>query len=300
MHVGAPAVEDDARFVQEPAAGRVVGFGHVGEHDTTGGRIPVSATVQGELWSSDPQGWAEVAEGRIRPLYEQVLERLHPLHGTRLLDAGCGSGLFAELAARGGADVTGLDAAPGLVEYARRRRPAAGYVVGDLERLPFGDGAFDVVTAFNSVLYAADPRRALAEIARVTAPAGRAVVTVGAGPEQAESAGLINPLAPPDEVPDRSRLDLADAVEARGALLAAGFATVATTDISFDVHFESEDDAVAAQLPAGPVAAAVRHSGRATVEAALRSFFAPRARPDGTVRMGVVFRCHIARKDQPS
>ena len=44
-----------------------------------------------------------------------------------MLDAGCGSGLFAELAAHSGADVTGLDAAPGLVEYARRRRPAAGY-----------------------------------------------------------------------------------------------------------------------------------------------------------------------------
>ena len=99
----------------------------------------MSAPVQGELWSSDPQGWAEVAEGRIQPLYERVLERLQPLSGTRLLDAGCGSGLFAELAARGGADVIGLDAAPGLVEYARRRRPAAGYVVGDLERMPFAD-----------------------------------------------------------------------------------------------------------------------------------------------------------------
>ena len=257
----------------------------------------MSATVQGELWSSDPRGWAESAEGRIRPLYERVLERLQLLPGTRLLDAGCGSGLFAELAAQGGADVIGLDAAPGLVEYARRRRPAAGYVVGDLERMPFGDGAFEVVTAFNSVLYAADPRRALAEIARVTTPSGRAVVTVGAGPEQAESAALINPLAPRDEVPDRSTLDLADADAARGALLDAGFASVAMADIAFDVDFESEDDAVAAQLPAGPVAAAVRHSGRAAVEAALRAFFAPRSRADGSVRMGVVFRCHLARRD---
>ena len=256
----------------------------------------MSAPVQGELWSSDPQGWAEVAEGRIRPLYEQVLERLNPLAGTRLLDAGCGSGLFAELAARGGADVIGLDAATGLVEYARTRRPAAGYVVGDLERLPFADGAFDVVTAFNSVLYAADPRRALAEIARVTAPSGRAVVTVGAGPEQAESAALINPLAPDEEVPDPGTLDLADADAARRALLDAGFASVVTADIAFDVEFASEDDAIAAQLPAGPVAAAVRHSGRAAVEAALRTFFAPRTRADGTVRLGLVFRCHLAQR----
>jgi ubiquinone/menaquinone biosynthesis C-methylase UbiE len=257
---------------------------------------PPRSNVQADLWSSDPRGWAEAAEGRIRPLYERTLDRLQLRPGTRLLDAGCGSGMFADLAAQRGADVIGLDVAPGLIEYARRRRPAAGYVVEDLERMPFADGAFDVVTAFNSVLYAADPRRALAEIARVTARPGRAVVTVGAGPEQAESAALINPLARRNDVPDLGTLDLADADAARSALLDAGFASVAVADIAFDVDFASEDDAVAAQLPAGPVTAAVRHSGRAAVEAALRSFFAPRTRPDGTVRLGLVFRCYLAER----
>jgi SAM-dependent methyltransferase len=256
----------------------------------------MNATVQGELWSSDPQAWAGNGEGRILPLYERVLDRLNLRSGMRLLDAGCGAGLFAELAARSGADVVGLDAAPGLVEYARRQRPTARYVVDDIEHMPFSDGAFDVVTAFNSVLYAADPRRALAEIARVTALSGRAAVTVGAGPEQAESAALINPLADHDEVPDSSMFDLADANAACGALLDAGFASVAMTDIAFDVDFASENDAVAAQLPAGPVAAAVRHSGRTAVETALRSFFAPRTRIDGTVRMGLVFRCYLAQR----
>jgi len=256
----------------------------------------MNASVQAELWSSNPRAWAETAEGRIRPLYEHVIERLRQLPGTRLLDAGCGSGLFTELAAHSGADVVGLDAAHGLIEYARHRRPAARYVVDDFEHMPFADGAFDVVTAFNSVLYAADPRRALAEIARVTATLGRAVVTVGAGPEQAQIAGMINPLAPREEVPDPSMLDLTDDNASRDALLDAGFASVATDDVAFDVDFASADDAVAAQLPAGPVAAAIRHSGRAAVEAALRSFFAPRARADGTVRMGVVFRCYLAER----
>jgi hypothetical protein len=70
---------------------------------------------------------------------------------------------------------------------------------------------------------------------------------------------------------------------------------VTTADIAFDVDFRNENEAIAAQLPAGPVAAAVRHSGHAAVEAALRSFFAPRSRADGTVRMGLVFRCYLAR-----
>ena len=67
---------------------------------------------QGELWSADPDGWARGAESRLVALYEAVLELLAPLAGTRLLDAGCGAGLFASLAAERGAEVHGLDAAP--------------------------------------------------------------------------------------------------------------------------------------------------------------------------------------------
>jgi SAM-dependent methyltransferase len=256
----------------------------------------VSATVQGQLWSTDPQGWAQDAEGRSRPLYERVLERLDPRPATRLLDAGCGSGLFAAMVAERGAAVTGIDAAAGLVTYAGAACPAGRFVVGDLERLPFADGDFDLVTAFNSVLYAAAPRRALAELARVTAPGGRAVVTVGAGPEQGACAALIAPLARLDELPDRSTLDLTDATAASDAMHAAGFDSVAATDVAFDVVFESVDEAVRAQLPAGPVAAAVRRSGRAVVEEALREFFEPRERVDGTVRMGVVFRCFFVER----
>jgi SAM-dependent methyltransferase len=229
-----------------------------------------SAAVQGELWSTDPHGWAQRAEGRIRPLYEHVLERLDPRPGTRLLDAGCGSGLFAAMAAERGAIVTGLDAAAGLVRYASAERPAARFVVGDLERLPFADGEFGLVTAFNSVLYAAAPRRALAELARVTSPSGRTVITVGAGPEQGACAALIGPLARAVGLPDRSTLDLADAAAGRAALRDAGFGAVAHTDVTFDVEFESVDDAIGAQLPAGPVAAAVRHTGGAVVVDALR------------------------------
>lgn len=125
----------------------------------------------------------------------------------------------------------------------------------------------------------------------MTAPEGRALVTVGAGLEQVESAALINPLACPDDVPDHRTFDLADADTARAALRDAGFGSVATADVAFSMEFETEDGAVAAQLPAGPVAAAVRHSGRSAVEAAVRSFFSSRSCADGTVRMDVVFRC---------
>ena len=104
--------------------------------------------------------------------------------------------------------MTGLDIAPGLITVARRRAADTDFVVGDLERLPFVDGAFDVVTAINSIPYAANARRAIGEVARVTAPGGEVVITVGAGPDQASCAAMIDPLAYRSQAPDREQVDL--------------------------------------------------------------------------------------------
>src|SRR4051794_11688009 len=57
-------------------------------------------------------------------LYEAALDDLRIDAATRLLDIGCGPGLFLRLAAQRGAAVTGLDAAP-FVEIARERVPEA-------------------------------------------------------------------------------------------------------------------------------------------------------------------------------
>ena len=76
--------------------------------------------------------------------------------GTRLLDVGCGGGFALLLAARRGAAVSGIDATAALVEIARERIPGAPLAVGDLEDpLPYDAGAFDVITAFNSVQFTA-------------------------------------------------------------------------------------------------------------------------------------------------
>ncbi len=73
------------------------------------------------------------------------------------LDVGCGSGLAAQIAARRGAEVSGIDAADALLEIARARTPKGTFERGDLESLPFADKTFDVVTGFNSFQYAGNP-----------------------------------------------------------------------------------------------------------------------------------------------
>jgi SAM-dependent methyltransferase len=250
-----------------------------------------AAETQGELWSVDPAAWAARAETRNRPLFDALLGRLGPRSGERLLDVGCGAGLLCALAAERGCVVTGVDAAPGLLAHARERAPAATFVHGDLEALPFPDASFDVVTAVNVVPYARDRARAAAELARVTAPGGRVAATVGAGPEEQECARMVDPLAPPAEVPDwEHEVDVREPGALAALLAGAGLTVVADSEVAVDLVFAGVDDAVAAQLPAGPVEAAIRHSGRSAVTGALRGFFERRVRPDGTVGMRTVYR----------
>lgn len=252
------------------------------------------------MWSTDPAGWARGAESRLVALYEEVLELLAPLPGTMLLDAGCGAGLFASLAAERGAEVHGLDAAPALVEYARRRVPgAAEFVVGDIGALPFDDRGFDAVVALNSLLYASDPPQALAELARVTARSGSVVLTWGCGREQATCAELLDALrtAIPaaERTPHQTSLTLTDAAQRSAAMATAGLDEIECRDVEFAWTFPDLEDAVGAQLPAGPVVDIARQVGVDEVRRVLNEFFAARVRPDGSVLMNVIFRCVVAR-----
>jgi ubiquinone/menaquinone biosynthesis C-methylase UbiE len=94
------------------------------------------------------------------------------------LDVGMGPGRLCEALARRGWTVSGADASEGMVAAARARLPEAAerLVRAEVERLPWPDGAFDVVTA-TGVLEYSDLGRALPELARVLRPGGLAVVS---------------------------------------------------------------------------------------------------------------------------
>jgi 2-polyprenyl-3-methyl-5-hydroxy-6-metoxy-1,4-benzoquinol methylase len=115
--------------------------------------------------------------GRRRVL-RAVLDRLDLPPDARLLDAGCGSGReLDDLALHG--RVAGVDLSETAVEAARARghddvRLAA------VERMPFDDASFDVVTCLDVVEHTPDDRATLRELRRVTRPGGVLVVTVPA------------------------------------------------------------------------------------------------------------------------
>ena len=95
----------------------------------------------------------------------------------RVLDVGCGTGVVAITAARTGARVTGVDFSPELLARARDNAALAQTEVdwqeGDIEHLPFKDGAFDVVVSQWGHIFAPRPEVAIGEMLRVLKAGGR-------------------------------------------------------------------------------------------------------------------------------
>jgi SAM-dependent methyltransferase len=116
-----------------------------------------------------PSARALVAAAEIQP-------------GERVLDIGCGTGSAALLAAEQGGLVTGIEPAVRLREVAQRTAGQRGLPVSVLDgtaaAIPLADGVADVLLSNFGLIFAPDPQAAVAELARVTALAGRILFTV--------------------------------------------------------------------------------------------------------------------------
>ncbi len=119
--------------------------------------------------------------GTRRRSYRKLREAAQVGSGERVLDVGCGPGYFVRVLGRTvgpTGSVVGLDAAPEMIEYARRRslrQPNCSFEIGTAESLPFVDASFDVVVSSLFVHHLPDELRlqAVREMKRVLRPGGR-------------------------------------------------------------------------------------------------------------------------------
>jgi len=144
-----------------------------------------SAARWGPLWGARADDWARTEEQQP-PAYEEALRGIGLEPGDRVLDVGCGTGVFLGLVAERGAKPFGIDASEALIELARRRVPGAELHVGDMQFLPYTHDEFDVVTGFTSVFFAADLVAALREAGRVAKPRAPVVIQVWGPPERCD------------------------------------------------------------------------------------------------------------------
>ena len=105
-------------------------------------------------------------------LTEICLEKCGLSGAERILDLGCGSGVFSGRLAKAGLRVTGVDISPKLIEIARERQPGVEFAVGDAEALTYEDSSFDAVFLGGVIHHFPDPEPLSREVARVTKPGG--------------------------------------------------------------------------------------------------------------------------------
>ncbi|MHB1575763.1 MAG: class I SAM-dependent methyltransferase [Candidatus Dormibacteria bacterium] len=133
-------------------------------------------------WEDRAQNWIRWARTPNFDAYwlyrDAFFAEVVPAPGRATLEVGCGEGRVArDLAARGHL-VTAVEPSPSLLQAARAADPVSKYVMACAEQLPFPDGSFDLVVAYNSLMDVDDMPLAVAETARVLAPKGRLAVCV--------------------------------------------------------------------------------------------------------------------------
>lgn len=226
--------------------------------------------------------WPPLPEQEQRLLHQALLTALGPLRGQRLLDVGCGVGLFLRAAERCGALVAGTDTAVERLEIARWALPDADLrVMAPDDALPFDNGTFDVVTARGGADHT--------ELARVTRPGGLVAVGGWGRPPGCWAdtfAGHLRQLAPPAGTED--------------TLGAAGLTVRTSGTVRCTATFPSVGAAWTAMLGSEDVLRAIRLVGETPVRNAFAESITGVITPAGTVRLPKTFRYTVATVGVPT
>lgn len=262
--------------------------------------LSAQASIQGELWGRHPDIWAELLESQESPLFEATMDALEPLAGLHLVDVGCGSGQALVIAEARGAVASGLDASKPLLDVARRRLPEVDLRVGDLEDLSYDSGAFDRVTAFNAIQYAAAPSGAMSELARICRPGGKVAVGVWGDPARCETEELfarLRSLAPPPPG-TAAPLAISESGVVESLMEDVGLEPSDGGEVPLPLRFADLDEAWIAHRSAGPVQKLIEMVGADKVRAVVADVLEADRKSDGELRQDNVMRYIIANKPQ--
>ena len=259
----------------------------------------LTGTTNGELWGHRVEDWAKYQEASTAPVFDAVLDRTAVREGTRHLDIGCGAGMAAAKASALGAVVTGIDASRAMIDIARSRLPAATFEVGDLQKLPFDDESFDLVSSFNAIQYAGNVSEALAEVRRVVVPGGVVAIATWGAPEGMEAADVVTvlkPLLPPPPPNAPGPFALSDDGALRDFVRAGGLEAYDVFDVDSPWSYPDEAAAVAGLAASGVAAKAISLAGEEAVDAAHRKAVQPFRQPDGSITFAATFKVVLANK----
>jgi SAM-dependent methyltransferase len=251
----------------------------------------------GVAWSARGRDWAYFMEPLFLPLYERLAVALDVVPGTRLLDVGCGAGLALRHYQQLGADVTGVDAAAGLLSIARRRAPSAQLHHASLTELPLEDASFDAVTGVNSFVYADDG--GLREAHRVLRPGGALALGFWTDPMDFgwAMAALGEALAPHvDQVDTHTPLRMSEPGAAAELLAAADFDVLDSGTVTSVSEFPDPEVAYRALASTGMMYPLTESGDESALRASCLETLRTKDHPDYGIRMEAAFGWIVARR----
>ena len=215
-----------------------------------------------EGWGREAVAFATLSEpGNCRE-YVALHHQLSIQEGESVLDMACGAGLAIELARARGAIGAGIDASPRLIAIAQDRNPESDIRVGDMNKLPWKDDSFDVVTSFRGI-WGTTPS-AVAEGARVLHSGGRIGITVWGHIKISPGAWALAPflLADQPKVENQAAMVSLGRPGAGEALLEEnGFVDVRRVKIPFAWEFSDPEIYARALASTGPAYEAIQNVG---------------------------------------
>jgi SAM-dependent methyltransferase len=246
------------------------------------------------------------------PSAERLIELAKPRPGQRVLDVGCGTGIVARRAAPrvgNSGRTVGLHASPGMLAVARaaagREKLAIDWREGRAEALPFAEGTFDLVLCPYALMFFSDPAAALAEMRRVLADGGRAVVSVWEGLDRHPFYQLLDRAIERHLGTSgvRDIFALGDAAGLRDRVVKAGFRRVEIEPYQLVARFPDPEGFLAGEIDVETAAIpAMQHldtAARADLTARIRSEM---AEPLRSVTVGqhvqLPFQAHVVRADR--
>lgn len=131
-------------------------------------------------WPEKYDQWFESPIGRLVRDSESrlLLEMARPSQGERILDVGCGTGVFTLDFLAVGSRVTGFELSLPMLKRAGKKATGRPFymVQGDMRSLPFSDSSYDKTVSVTAIEFLEEARGAAAELFRVTKPGGLVVV----------------------------------------------------------------------------------------------------------------------------
>jgi SAM-dependent methyltransferase len=258
--------------------------------------ISERAARWGQLWGARARDWAAIEEQQA-PTYEEAIRRTGLAAGQRVLEVGCGTGVFLRLAADVGAEVVGVDSSEALLELARQRVPEADLLLGDMESLTFDDGSFDLVAGFNAFFFAVDMVEALREARRVAKAGAPVVIQVWGRHERCDLEAMkavIRPFLPPRPPGAPPEPDLSAPGVLEGIAREAGLTPTETFDISWAYEYAGDEELGGAMLAPAGIAELVGPSQEVAVRRQIVDALSPCRTADGAYRLENEFHIVVA------